>query len=257
MKKTLPLFAAIAASLLASSCIIAITDDGASVHGFSSHFSHHSETRGSGVLGEEARETSAFHSIYFTGSIDVEATAGQEQSITVQGDDNLLEYVTTEVRDGVLLVSLESGSYNFRKPMVVRIQVPALDSVQLNGSGDFTVHGVTRDQFDVTLRGSGDLVVKSLDTQRLRVNLEGSGDIKISGKTQKLALTLQGSGDMNLVGLEADLVHTSLAGSGDIRVRAREALDVTIAGSGEVGYFGEPAVTKTMAGSGEVYKINK
>jgi hypothetical protein len=256
LKKTLTLFAAIAASLLATSCIITITDDGASIDTLASHFGPDSGKRGSGVVSEEIRATSAFNSINLTGSIDVEAMAGQELQITVRGEDNLLEHVITEVRDGVLHVELESGSYNFRKRMVVRVQVPELDSVQLYGSGDFIVQGIARDQFDVTLRGSGDMVVKGLSTKQLRVNLDGSGDILISGKTQQLTASLRGSGDMNLSGLDAALVNTTLAGSGEIRVHASEALNVTLAGSGEVGYSGQPVVTKTTAGSGEVYKFN-
>ena len=256
LKKTLPLFAAIAATFLISYCIIAITDDGASFRGFSSHFGEDSAKRGSGVVGEDARELGAFTSISLSGSLYVEATAGADQRVTVRGDDNLLEDVITEVRNGVLCVELQSGSYNFKKPMVVRVQVPELTGVQLQGSGDFAVQGIAQDQFNVTLRGSGDIVVKGLETKDLRVNLEGSGDIEVTGKTDKLTATLRGSGDMNLAGLVAAHASTTLAGSGDIRVHASEALNVTLAGSGEVGYTGEPMVKKTTAGSGEVYKFH-
>jgi len=232
----------VAACLFTGACIITIDDTGASMHGFSSFQSngHGPHIRGSGHLASEERAVLPFSGVVMQGSLDVEiqvVTDLAEGKLEVEGDDNLLRYVRTEVHDGMLVIDLEDGSYSMKKPLVVRASTSRLALIELEGSGDISVTGLNNASF--------------------RVRLDGSGDIEARGLTQSLTVDLNGSGDINLANLEATEANISLDGSGDVRVFAKHKLGVDLKGSGDIGYRGHPKNSKiTVKGSGDVYSFD-
>ena len=187
---------------------------------------------GSGVAASESRAVPAFTSVEVRGSADVVAQVGGATSLEVVGDDNLLQYVTTEVEDGKLVIAMESGSYDFDVDLVVTLSTPRLEGLSILGSSDCELSGLS----------GGDLAL----------SISGSGDVRASGRVDDLALSIHGSGDMRLEELEARSATVSIAGSGDVRLHAVESLEIGISGSGEVRYRGNPSVSQHILGSGDV-----
>lgn len=189
---------------------------------------------GSGVSKTESRSLPEFKRIATAGSVDVTAKIGTPASVGVTGDDNLLEYVTTEVTDGTLKIGMKSGSYHFTNGLKVAITTAELEKVSIAGSSDVDVAGLNGGTF--------------------AASIAGSGDIHASGRVDLLEVSVAGSGDLKLADLEAREAKVSIAGSGDARVNATQSLWVKIAGSGDVVYRGEPKLDKSIAGSGSVTK---
>jgi hypothetical protein len=187
--------------------------------------------RGSGHLITQSRELAEFRRISNDGSVDLDISVGPEQSVAVVADDNIAPRVETQVRDGELFVS-ERGSYWGLHSLKVKIVVPQLDALNLEGSGDAEVKGVTGSSIDLSTHGSG--------------------DITASGRVDKVSLSGYGSGDAYLEKLDADDAVVKLRGSGDAHVNASRTLDVEIFGSGDVHYRGSPRVNSTVKGSGDV-----
>ena len=57
---------------------------------------------GNGDVREESRNISDIHSVKSSGSIDVEIKSGNTYALVVENDENLLQYVITDVDNGVL-----------------------------------------------------------------------------------------------------------------------------------------------------------
>ena len=223
--------------LLLTSCIIAIDDNGASVHGFGHYNSSSSSNTlyGSGHRDVRSIQVEPYTSLVSQGSWDVTIDVRPDlaTSLEVEGDDNILEFVTVENKDGTLYVSLEPGSYSMKRNLVVRTNTAMLNGVRLEGSGDIDVRGVDAETFDV--------------------RLWGSGDVRATGMAQTLNVDLQGSGDIQCFGLEAQNVRVHVQGSGEAMVNATQNLDAEVSGSGEVIYRGKPKKTVHVTGSGEIY----
>ncbi|MEM9413616.1 MAG: DUF2807 domain-containing protein, partial [Planctomycetota bacterium] len=60
---------------------------------------------GSGVMMTEARAVGEFQKIKLSGSGSVIVQCGNENSLTVTADDNLLEWIQTEVRGDTLFIT--------------------------------------------------------------------------------------------------------------------------------------------------------
>jgi hypothetical protein len=192
-------------------------------------------TEGSGIAATEVRTVAPFTSVELAGSNRVSIRVGPEQRIEVHADDNLVAMVTTEVRDGALVID-DTGDLRARSPMSVEITVPALDRV--------------------TLRGSGNLAIRDVGAEDLTVELPGSGTIQMSGTAVRLDVVLEGSGVLDLDALLAGTATVVLSGSGSIGLSVSEALDATISGSGTISYGGDPdRVTQTVTGSGAIVRL--
>ena len=188
--------------------------------------------RGSGVKATEARQVGPFRGIDLRGSLDLNWRQGDKPEVEVIADENLLDLVVTEVRDGTLLVSTR-GSWQSRLGISIRVTSPAIEKMSISGSGDARLEGLSGPKLTLLIRGSGDIVA--------------------GGEVDRLEIKIQGSGDVQAFGLPARLVSVSIAGSGDAEVDVGEALEASIHGSGDVVYHGEPdRVERQIRGSGDI-----
>jgi hypothetical protein len=190
-------------------------------------------TEGSGVPARQTRDVAAFNSVELAGSNDVLIRVGENQSVVVRADDNLLDRVTTEVQSGKLVIANTPGSFTTNTPMSVVVNVPTLSALTLTGSGNIVANGIHTDSFLVTLPGSG--------------TLTGSGTAK------RFDVTVGGSGTVHFTRLVANDVRAIVSGSGSIFITATKSLDASVSGSGAILYTGNPQdVTKSVTGNGAI-----
>lgn len=214
--------------------------------------------RGNGKIATEKRNTSAYQDIKVTGSFDIDLVSGNEGSITIQGEENLLSFVKIEVEDNVLKVATEKGkniSPSLGKKIQITIPFESISSVTLAGSGEIkTKNTIKASDFNANLSGSGDLSL-AVETSKFEVNLSGSGDIVLTGTTTDFTSKLSGSGDIDASGLKAKNANVTVSGSGDSKVFCSESLYARVSGSGDIDYKGDPIKMDTKVnGSGEISK---
>ena len=189
-------------------------------------------TQGSGVAAVQERLVDGFVGIRAEGLIDIDVEIGEPTSLTLQADDNILPLLTTDVVDGVLVLS-SRGAYDAETDVRATIRVPSLQSV--------------------VLEGLGDIVVRGLDEPSFKVAITGSGSATCHGRVGTLDVEIQGLGDAHLARLEARTVRAAVLGMGDAEVFASESLEATVQGMGDVVYHGQPAdVRSQVDGMGSV-----
>lgn len=216
--------------------------------------------KGNGNRITETRDVGPYEEIAVAGWFDVELVSGKEGTLEVQGDENLLEHLITEVKNGKLVIKTESG-YSLQPSswksdgILITVPVEDLNGVSLSGSGD--IRGKTKLQaetFAAVMSGSGDIELE-INSEQLEATLSGSGNLTLRGRSEGLTVSISGSGDVDAYGLEARSVEASVSGSADIRVTATQSLKARISGSGDIHYRGNPEIIDSKsAGSGDVKK---
>lgn len=212
--------------------------------------------KGNGNVTTITRTTSDYDGISCAGSFDYILVAGTEGKITLEGEENLLEYIITEVKNGKLIVKTEKNinlSPSGNKTIKVTIPFKDIDEISLAGSGDLmNKDTVTANDLKVSLAGSGDVVL-AVETNSINGSLAGSGDLTLKGNTNNLTASLAGSGDIHAFDLQANNTDVSIAGSGDAEVVSKESLKARIAGSGDIEYKGNPKKEDSkVSGSGSI-----
>lgn len=212
--------------------------------------------RGSGDVVSESREVAGFEHVVLRGSGSVVIDVTGTESLTIEAEDNLLEYLTTDVDGGVLELDT-SRSISPTEEITYTITAAVLESVTISGSGDITAVGVGGERLDADISGSGELHLPNVDVREILADLSGSGTIEISGSADELRVSISGSGDFEGADLTAEAADVTVSGSGDAAVNVTERLDADVSGSGTIRYFGNPSVDATTSGSGDIERADR
>lgn len=174
-----------------------------------------------GPLTTETRDVAPFTSVELRGSATVDVLIGQAQSLVVEADENGLRHLRTEVRDGRLVIDTRDRAFWLRDgELRVRLTVPQLDSLALNGAARASVHGFAG--------GNTSLI------------LSGAGDLEASGTLDRVVAQVNGAGNLDLAHLSATDANVAVNGTGNIKVSASGRLDAAVNGVGNIEYLGKP-----------------
>ena len=194
--------------------------------------------KGNGVKVEKTYDLDSFNAVKVNGSTDVVFSQGP-QKVVLAADENLIDIFEIEVNDGILNVGVKRGyGYSSKGKTVVTVSSPELNSVKINGSGDFKINDVLRTggDFSVAMNGSGDFEADAIECRNLLSHINGSGDIEVNALTASSAdVKINGSGDVKLVCREVGEATAKVNGSGDVDLYGNVASVASkVNGSGKV-----------------------
>ena len=208
---------------------------------------------GSGTSATQARSVAAFDRIDIRGDYDVVVRVGGARAVSLEGDDNLLPFVRTEVRSGTLHID-SAEDLRPRAGIRIEIGVEALQGVHSGGSSDIAIREVRAPSFDVNVSGSSELAATG-EFGDLSTSISGSGEIRMQGTADEIDGRVSGSGELDLVDVRARRARIDVSGSGGATLNVSERLDASVSGSGDVRYAGRPTVNADVSGSGAVERI--
>jgi hypothetical protein len=234
---------------------------------------------GSGKVAEEEREVSDLTGVELATLGNLVIELGDEEKLRIEAEDNLLQYIETEVQGGVLkighrhkvtLVPTESIYFYLTVKELDAIsvsgagnvKVPDLEvaefSLNISGAGDVDLQGLRTDVLEVSISGGGNVDIEDLNADVLKVKISGAGDFYIGGgEVEKQEITISGAGNYKARGLESDEADVSVPGFGSATIRVRDRLKVEISGAGSVKYVGRPTVDEEVSGVGSIEQIGE
>lgn len=212
--------------------------------------------KGNGNMTTVTRTTSDYDGIKCAGSFDYILVNGIEGTIKIEGEENLLEYIITKVKDGNLIVKTKKGinlKTSLTKGIIITIPFKEISNVSLAGSGDlWNEDEINASNFEASLSGSGDVIL-DVNATTIKGSIAGSGDLTLKGNTTNLEAHVAGSGDFHGFELQSNNTEVSVAGSGDAKVVSNKTLKARVAGSGDIVYQGNPEKEDNkVAGSGSI-----
>lgn len=215
--------------------------------------------KGNGNIVNIDRSVGEYDEVAVAGWFDVDLVEGKEGELSLEGEENLLEYIITEVKNGKLSIRTEKGvnlkPSSWKDGIRITVPVESINAVSLSGSGDIVGQTtLNASDFKTAMSGSGDITL-DLETDSMTAAMSGSGDMNLSGRTKSFEATISGSGDIKAYDLEADTVEATVSGSADIKVTATKMLKARVSGSGDISYRGNPEKVDTKtSGSGDISK---
>jgi hypothetical protein len=208
--------------------------------------------RASGDVITETREVPDFTGIDLSGEGHVTIVIGDEFSLVISAEDNIMPLLTSEVNDDTLVLGA-SESINPSEEITYEVTMPLVSLLRVSGSGRIDATGSTSDDLAIDVSGSGAVQVDNLTVAGLEAEISGSGNVEVSGETDHLEVSISGSGSLDAEGLTARTGAVSVSGSGSVVVDVAEELEVDVSGSGSVEYVGDPPVLDVdVSGSGDV-----
>jgi hypothetical protein len=206
------------------------------------------------------RHLSGFSGVSVAGSFDVYITQGSTESVKVEADDEVIDDIITEVKDGVLKIYNKNKiGLNWswgNKKRIVHVTAKDVKSVRLSGSGDvYFKDGLRTRDLALSVSGSGDITGR-VNVTNLTSSVVGSGDITVSGRAESSTAKVSGSGDFRGKDLITTTSIVRVVGSGDASINASQKVDASVSGSGDIRYTGGATqVSTSKAGSGGIHRF--
>jgi hypothetical protein len=211
---------------------------------------------GSGTITTEGSPVTGFDRLAFRSEGNVIVTTGAAESLTIETDDNLHQYLEASVRNGVLEISTAEGiDIAPTEPPVYRVGMAAMAGVELSGAGSIDIASITADRFAVTLSGVGDVTIGALVTDELVLDLTGVGMVSVSGTADRQEGLVAGVSIYDAADLESRSATIEAAGTGEATIWVVADLEVTAADTASVSYYGTPSVTQTTSSLGTVVPL--
>lgn len=183
---------------------------------------------------------------------------GTQQEIVVEGKEEAIEKLRTEVRNGIWFIDFDQCVINH--DLTIHITLPKLTYAKISGSGD--VFGETPfasgdELVEFKISGSGYINLE-MDATDIETTISGSGDVRLAGASTNHTLKVSGSGSLSGFDLKSINNTITISGSGNAEVFVDGGiLDAKISGSGKVYYQGTPSsFTADITGSGDIIDAN-
>ena len=237
---------AVITALTVSSCFIDINDDdglfGGCVHG-------------NGPIVSQEFILPQIYGIVVSLPANVFITQGPEQEIIVEGEENILDEIDLNIRNGIWEVETRRCVRDVYQ-LQIFITLPMIEELSILGSGSIVSENLldVEDLF-LSIPGSGHIDL-AVDADDIDAEIPGSGNIYLEGVADKVDLNITGSGDYKAYNLDSNDSDIRISGSGNAWVRVFDYLRVRISGSGTVRYRGYPDVDVSITGSGRVVDDN-
>ncbi len=188
--------------------------------------------KGSGNVVTESRDLSGFKAVEVGGVFDVEIVAQKEFSVQVEGDDNLLELIKTEVRGDTLKIRGEKR-FSTQNRIKIRIGAPDIESVDTSGASTLSLSNVNNDA--------------------LRIESSGASKIKVNGETKELVIDISGASKVEGSDLKAVNANVDASGACRVSLFVSGDLKADLSGASKVTYSGNPQnVVKNVSGASSV-----
>jgi hypothetical protein len=139
------------------------------------HHGRFTEIKGNGKRELQKRQVPQFTSISTNGAFTIEVTCQKDLSLEIEGDENVLGFVKSEVSSNILRLE-NSQSYSVSEPIMVRISVPNLEGLAVNGAGHITVKGLNNEKFEIDSNGAPTITVAG-KTKMVDVSASGAGKV--------------------------------------------------------------------------------
>jgi len=191
---------------------------------------------GSGNVVTEDREVKDFNAVEITGIGKLTIKQGSKESLKLEGEDNILKNIRTEVSNNTLKIEFKSG-LNIIPTKDLLFYLTVKDLTSIISSGAAAVNG------------------EGLNLKEISIKLNGAEKIVMSGTVNKQEITINGAGYYDAKDFASKESRVSLNGAGGVTVKVSDTLNATISGAGSIKYIGNPEVIEKINGVGKIEKI--
>jgi hypothetical protein len=197
-----------------------------------------------------------FNSIKVTDKVNVVLIQENDFKVRVEGGENLLSSIKTEVLNSTLSISNNNTCdfvRSYDDKIIVYVSAPNFFDINHLGLGDITCQAVlTTDSIYYHIKNSGDLYL-NVNNKYVRGDINGNGDIICSGQTIFNLLNARGECHIKCGNLNTQISDFYLMTSGPSYLNVNQTLNIIIKNSGYVYYNGNPVtINKTITGTGKL-----
>jgi hypothetical protein len=199
---------------------------------------------GSGNVVTQEEPISGFDKVDISQSFEVDISQGENFSVIIRVDDNLVEHLQVVKQDNTLKIGLKPNrNYTASNATLeAEVTMPELTGLDLSGASQATIAGFkSSNDFSVDLSGSSSLV-GDIEAAKTNFDLSGGSDANLSGSGQETTIDVAGGSQIDLSNFPVTEVTVNAAGASIATVNASGKLNADASGASQIYYLGDPTL---------------
>lgn len=207
------------------------------------------------VTTQERSVDQDFDKVRGSSGIDVYLTEGSENKIVVEADENLLEFIETNVSNGKLIIR-SSKNIGRSKAKKVHVTYIKLSSIEASSGADVIGKSVIKNEtINLDCSSGADLEVEVF-AKELYAESSSGADLDVSGKASTIYANASSGSEINAKNLNTITCNAKASSGADITVTVKDKINAKASSGGDVRYYGDPvSVTKKGGKSGNIRKM--
>ncbi|KAF0239232.1 MAG: hypothetical protein FD181_212 [Prolixibacteraceae bacterium] len=201
------------------------------------------------------RQVSNFNGIKVSTGIDLYITMGTTEEVKIVADDDIIDDLITEVKDGTLRIYMKQANnwFNWNSGSQTRkayVTVKELESIDASSGSDVSSENtLTGEDLKVNASSGSDVAI-DIYYKNVWVDTSSGSDAKLSGKVKTLNAEASSGSDIVAKNLESKICKVSVSSGSDATVNVADELYANASSGGDIGYYGNPQVKDINESSG-------
>ncbi len=213
--------------------------------------------RGEGAITSGEYEVGAYDSVDIRGLMRVVYSAEPSTKIRLDIQENIRQYITFRVENGVLIVDSDRNLVvpGLNETPTLYIYNPGLKAMYVSGAVSIeNSDTISGESFVLDIAGAGDIDM-ALDVKRFEADLSGAANLQLRGNAEDADISISGAGSIDALELQTKRARLALSGVGSASISCSDELDASVSAVGSLSYRGNPSVRQSISGVGSVHQI--
>jgi len=203
----------------------------------------------------ETRQVSNFNGIKVSTGIDLYITMGASEEVKIVANDEIIDDLITEVKDGTLRIYIKQTNnwFNWNSGNQTRkayVTVKELKSIDASSGSDVKSENTLKGEELKVNASSGSDVEIDVYYKNVWLDTSSGSNAKLSGKTQNFKAEASSGSDIKAQDLESSICRVSVSSGSDATVNVTDELYAKASSGADVMYYGNPQVKDIDESSG-------
>ncbi|MDR1654297.1 MAG: DUF2807 domain-containing protein [Prevotellaceae bacterium] len=189
--------------------------------------------------------------------LQIDSVKSNATELTMQTDENLIEFIDINVRGTTLTVRPKRRYYLVPSaPIVIKLKINELNGIDLSGASTLNIsNAFTTNKLDVDVSGASHLTIADITAHSIVCETSGASEADFSGTANTFNAEASGASSISADRLIAADVVADASGASSIHCAPTNSLSAEASGVSSVTYTGEPkSVSKDVSGMSSVEK---
>ncbi|HLT51734.1 MAG TPA: head GIN domain-containing protein [Arenibacter sp.] len=208
--------------------------------------------KGNGIVQKENRTvTGDFNAVSASEGLNVYITQGGEFKILVEADENVIDLIATDQKNGSLRIHSIENIANATKNIYVTLpKVTALEAS--SGANLISQNTIRTETIDLNASSGAKLEITELRAEKINADSSSGADIRIGGETKALLSKASSGSGIRANDLIANECRADASSGARISVNVTGSLVAEASSGGNIQYTGTAKVEKNNSIAGSI-----
>lgn len=209
--------------------------------------------KGNGNVVTDTRKVNGeFTEVSASEGLMVYVTQADEFKIEVEGDENIIDLIATDISNGKLRIHAEENIGKATKNIFVSL--PDITALGASSGSHLKTENTIRSNRLQIDGSSGALINIELVADEVEIDASSGANLSISGDADNADVDVSSGGNINAKELQTNTCTAGASSGGNIKIHVSKSLTANASSGGNIAYSGEPNVQKKKSVSGSVHQ---